>query len=288
MLVLLAAIWGSSFMFIKVADRRLHPETLVFGRLLFAVVTLGLFLAVQGRLREAAHTFRDCAAPLALASLLNVAIPFWLLAWGETRVDSGPAALFQASAPIFTAVFALFFARAERIAGLRLLGVLVGFAGVALLVGATPRGSTLGALACVATGAFYAAAALYTGRRLVRVPPLTISFWTTALAALAWAPAGLARLPGSWPGWKVAGSVVALGVPALGIAYLLYFALITQAGASRAMLVTYLVPSLALFYGAAILGENIGASDVVGLLLILVGVTLGAGRVRLRRPAAAR
>ena len=129
MLVLLAAIWGSSFMFIKVADRRLHPETLVFGRLAFAVVTLGVVLVVRGRVREAAYAFRAHAGPLVLASLLNVAIPFWLLAWGETRVDSGPAALFQASAPIFTAVFALFFARAERVTGLRLLGVLVGFAG---------------------------------------------------------------------------------------------------------------------------------------------------------------
>src|SRR5207248_1380569 len=123
---------------------------------------------------------------------------------------------------------------------------------------------------------------------LVRVPPLTISFWTTALAALAWAPAGLARLPDSWPGWKVTGSVVALGVPALGIAYLLYFALITQAGAVRAMLVTYLVPPLALIYGALILSEHIGASDLVGLLLILLGVGLGAGGLRLRRTAGAR
>jgi drug/metabolite transporter (DMT)-like permease len=286
MLVFLAAIWGSSFMFIKVADRRLHPETLVFGRLVFAVATLALILVWGGRLRETGRALRTNFRPLLHAAILNVAIPFWLLAWGETRVDSGSAALLQASAPIFTAVFALFFVHAERVSGLRLFGVLLGFGGVALLVGVAPGGSVLGALACVATGAFYAAAALYTGRRLGHVPPLLISFWMTALAAVLWAPAGLARLPGSWPGWKAVGSVVALGVPALGIAYVFYFALITQAGAVHAMLVTYLVPPLALFYGALILDESIDASDVLGALLILAGVALGAGRLRGRRAAA--
>jgi drug/metabolite transporter (DMT)-like permease len=286
MLVVLAAIWGSSFMFIKVADRRLHPETLVFGRLVFAVATLALILVWGGRLPETARALRTNFRPLLLAAIMNVAIPFWLLAWGETRVDSGSAALLQASAPIFTAVFALFFVHSERVSGLRLFGVLLGFGGVALLVGAAPGGSVLGALACVGTGAFYAAAALYTGRRLGHVPPLLISFWMAALAAVLWAPAGLARLPGSWPGWKAVGSVVALGVPALGIAYVLYFALITQAGAVRAMLVTYLVPPLALFYGALILDESIDSSDVLGALLILVGVALGAGRLWGRRAAA--
>jgi drug/metabolite transporter (DMT)-like permease len=288
MLVVLAAIWGSSFMFIKVAVEHLHPETVVFGRLVFAVATLGLVLRWRGQLGPVWHAFRSAPWRFVIASATNVAIPFWLLAWGETRIDSGTAALLQASSPVFTAAFAGLFARTERVGGLQLLGVAIGFGGVAVLVGATPRGSVLAALACTATGAAYAVGALYTARRLRSVPSIVISFWMTAIGLLVWAPAGIARMPAGWPGWEAVGSLVALGVPALCIAYLLYFALITQAGAVRAMLVTYLVPPLALIYGALILREHIGASDLVGLLLILLGVGLGAGGLRLRRTAVAR
>jgi drug/metabolite transporter (DMT)-like permease len=287
MLIALAAIWGSSFMFIKVALRHLHPEAVVFGRLFLAVATLAPVLLWRGQMREALSALRRSPGPLFFSAVLNVAIPFWLLVWGETRVDSGLAALLQASAPIFTVVLALLFVRAERVAGLRLLGVAVGFGGVALLVGATSGGSVLGALACVATGACYAGAALWTNRRLGHISALVISFWMTAIGLVLWSPAGIARLPHGWPGWKAAGSIVALGIPALSVAYLLYFALITQAGALSAMLVTYLVPPLALIYGALILSEHIGASDLVGLLLILLGVGLGAGGLRLRRAAVA-
>ena len=285
MLIALAAIWGSSFMFIKVAVRHLHPEAVVFGRLVFGVATLAIVLLWRGQMREALSALRSSPRAMFFAALLNVAIPFWLLVWGETRVDSGLAALLQASAPIFTAVFALFFVHSERVAGFRLLGVAVGFCGVALLVGSTSGGSILGALACVATGACYAGAALLTNRRLGQFPALVISFWMTAIGLVLWTPAGIARLPHSWPGWKATGSIVALGVPAIGIAYLLYFALITQAGALSAMLVTYLVPPLALIYGALILSEHVGTSDLVGLLLILVGVAVGAGGLKLRRAA---
>src|SRR5438552_17835383 len=106
MLIALAAIWGSSFMFIKVAVRRLHPEALVFGRLAFALLALGLALLWSTRRREAWRALRAEPVPLFVMALVNAAIPFWLLAWGETHVDSGLAALLQASAPLFTAIFA--------------------------------------------------------------------------------------------------------------------------------------------------------------------------------------
>jgi drug/metabolite transporter (DMT)-like permease len=283
MLIALAAIWGSSFMFIKVVVRQLHPEALVFGRLAFAVLALALALLWSMRWQASWQALRADPVPLLVTAIFNSTIPFWLLAWGETHIDSGLAALLQASAPLFTAIFAFWFVHSERVSGPRLFGVVTGFAGVALLVGATPSGSVLAALGIVATGACYAASALYAGRRLGHVPPIAVAFWTTALAALVSAPAGLARLPSGWPGWKAFGSVVALGVLGLGVAYLLYFALISEAGASRAILVTYLVPSIALLYGAAVLDESVGASDVAGLLLILAGVTLGVRRLRTSR-----
>lgn len=283
MLLALSAIWGSSFMFIKVGVRQLEPSTLVAGRLVLAALTLVAIVATRTPLRAALAEIRANIGPFLFVALLNSVVPFWLLAWGETRIDSGLAALLQACAPLFTALLAVFFFRAEQVGGARLLGVLVGFGGVALLVGAVPSGSVLGALAVVATGFCYAASSLAGGRFLTGVPPATIAFGTTTIAAVVSLPFGLAQLPGSVPGWKVIGSVVALGIVGLGVAYVLYFALITGAGASRAILVTYLVPPMALFYGATVLDESLKLSDLAGLALILLGVTLGTGVVQSRR-----
>lgn len=292
MLLSLSAIWGSSFMFIKVGVRELEPSTLVAGRLLLAALTLVVIVLTRMPLQTAASQVRSHLGAFLFVALFNSVVPFWLLAWGETRIDSGLAALLQACAPLFTALLAVVFVRSERVSGERLIGVLVGFGGVALLVGAVPSGSVLGALAVVATGFCYAASSLAGGRYLRAVPAVTIAFGTSALAAAISLPFGLAQLPSSPPGWKVIGSVVFLGVVGLGFAYVLYFALITGAGASRAILVTYLVPPMALFYGATILGESLDLTDLAGLGLILAGVALGTGvaesRRRRRSPVGAR
>ena len=276
-------------MFIKVAVEELEPSTLVAGRLLLAALTLTVIVATRTPVRTAVGHVRGRLVAFLFVALFNSVVPFWLLAWGETRIDSGLAALLQACAPLFTALLAVFFVRSERVSGDRLLGMLIGFGGVALLVGAVPSGSVLAALAVVLTGFCYAASSLAGGRYLRDMPAATIAFGTTALAALISLPFGLAQLPSTVPGWKVIGSVVFLGVIGLGFAYVLYFALITGAGASRAILVTYLVPPVALFYGATILDESFGLTDLAGLALILAGVSLGTGVAagRLRRRAAA-
>jgi drug/metabolite transporter (DMT)-like permease len=288
MLLVLSAIWGSSFMFIKVGVRQLEPSTLVAGRLLLAALTLVFIVAARTPIGVALAAVRERIGSFLVVALLNSVVPFWLLAWGETRIDSGLAALLQACAPLFTALLAAFFVRSERVTGIRLVGVLVGFGGVALLVGAVPSGSVLGALAVVLTGFCYAASSLAAGLRLRDVPPATIAFGTAAVAAALSLPFGLAQLPSTVPGWKVVGSVVMLGVVGLGIAYVIYFGLITGAGASRAILVTYLVPPMALFYGTTVLNESLKLTDIAGLALILAGVSLGTGTIRsLRRRAAA-
>jgi drug/metabolite transporter (DMT)-like permease len=285
MLLALAAIWGSSFLFIKVAVRELSPSALVFGRLLLGAVVLAAVLATQMPIAEAVAWIRPKLWPLAVVGLLNTALPFWFLAWGETRIDSGFAAVLQAAAPLFTALIAFGFFHSERVSGSRLAGFVIGIGGVALLVGATPKGSVLASVAVVGAAASYALSALYAGRHLVGLPPLVIAFGATALAMLMSAPAGLAQLPSAMPGWKTIGSVAVLGVVGLGVAYALYFGIIVGAGASRAILVTYLVPPMALFYGTAILGEPVRASALGGLALIFGGVVLGAG-VFARRTAA--
>jgi drug/metabolite transporter (DMT)-like permease len=289
LLLALSAIWGSSFMFIKVGIEELEPSTLVAARLVLATLTLVVIVALRTPLGQAFAHVRTHFGAFLFVALLNSVVPFWLLAWGETRIDSGLAALLQACAPLFTALLAALFVRSERVEGYRLVGVVVGFGGVALLVGAVPSGNVLGALAVVLTGLCYAASSLAGGRYLSDVPAATIALGTAAIAAVVALPFGIAQAPSSPPSWKVIGSVVALGVVGLGVAYVIYFGLITGAGASRAILVTYLVPPMALFYGATILGESVSATDLAGLALILLGVSLGTGVVqqRLRRRSAA-
>jgi drug/metabolite transporter (DMT)-like permease len=283
MLLALSAIWGSSFMFIKVGVRELEPSTLVAGRLVLAALTLVVIVTARMPLRRASGQVREHLGAFLFVALLNSVVPFWLLAWGETKIDSGLAALLQACAPLFTALLAFFFVRSERVSGDRLIGLLVGFGGVALLVGAVPSGNVLAALAVVATGFCYAASSLAGGRYLREVPAARIALGTSGIAAIISLPFGLAQLPSSVPSWKVIGSVVMLGVVGLGVAYVLYFALITTAGASRAILVTYLVPPAALFYGATILDESFSLTDIAGLALILAGVSLGTGVAASRR-----
>jgi drug/metabolite transporter (DMT)-like permease len=140
MLSALALIWGASFMFIKVADRQLSPATLIMGRLGLAAVTLALIVPFTVGTGETLAALRANAGWLATVALVNTAVPFWLLSWGETRIDSGLASIIQAAVPIFNAVIAFGFFHEVRVTGLRLLGIGVGFVGVALLVGAQPSG----------------------------------------------------------------------------------------------------------------------------------------------------
>jgi drug/metabolite transporter (DMT)-like permease len=283
MLVALAAIWGSSFMFIKVAVRELTPGEVVFGRVLVGTLTLLAAVPFMVGWRRLGSELRRFALPLIVIGTFNASLPFWLLAWSEKRLDSGLAAVLQASTPLFTALFAFGFSRGDRVTGGRLVGVFIGFLGVLLLVGAQPSGDVLSALAVLGTAACYAGSALFAGVRMRGASPIVTSFGALLVATLSMLPLGVAQLPGHLPGWKVVGSVIALGALGLSVAYLLYFGLIAGAGASYAVLVTYLVPALALGYGAIFLGETVTATAIGGLLLILAGVALGTGTLRLPR-----
>jgi drug/metabolite transporter (DMT)-like permease len=288
LLVLLALIWGSSFMFIKVAVRELAPATLIFGRIGLAAVALAIVVPLAMGTRATLVELRTHWRALVVVGLLNTAVPFWLLSWGETRIDSGLASIIQASLPIFNALIAFGFFHDQRVTGRRLGGVAVGFIGVALLVGAQPHGKVLGALAVVGMAACYAAGGLLTRRHLSGAAPRVVALGTAAVAAVVVAPFGIAQAPGHVPSAKVLASVVVLGLIGTAFAYLLFFMIIAGAGAAYASLVTYLVPPVALAYGAIFLGEGIGVTALVGLVLILGGVALGTALPfsARRRPAA--
>jgi drug/metabolite transporter (DMT)-like permease len=282
MLVLLALIWGSSFMFIKVAVRELSPATLILGRIGLAAIVLAVVVPALVGVQETLADLRAHWRWLVVVGLLNTAVPFWLLSWGETRVDSGLASIIQGSVPIFNALLAFGFFHDQRVTGRRLIGVFVGFTGVALLVGAQPQGKILGALAVVGMATCYAAGGLLVRRHLGAARPQVVAFGTSAVAALVVLPAGVLQAPADMPGWKTLGSVAILGVLGTAFAYLLFFTIIAKAGAAYASFVTYLVPPIALAYGALFLGEHIGAAALGGLALILGGVALGTGIQRRR------
>jgi drug/metabolite transporter (DMT)-like permease len=288
MLVALALLWGASFMFIKIADRQLAPSTLILGRLGFAALTLAIIVPFTVGWRQTLIATKENWGWLVVVALVNTAAPFWLLAWGETRIASGLASIIQGAVPVFNALFAFAFFREVRVTGLRLVGFALGFIGVALIVGGQPSGKVLGALAVVGMAVCYALGGLLMGRHLRGISPIVIALTSTSIAAAVALPAGVAQAPHAWPGWEPVASVVVLGVPLLGVAYLLFFALITGPGAAYASLVAYLIPPIALAYGSIFLGERFGAPAFGGLVLILGGVALGTGVVALASVRGAR
>lgn len=279
LLLLLSAIWGSSFLFIKLGVDELEPSVVVLGRTVVGVLVLLPLLAGRGGL----GMLRGHVWTLVALGALNNALPFWLLAFANTRIDSGLSAVIQAAAPVFTVVLAAWIDRSQRVRGARLLGVGVGFVGVVLLVGVQEGSELVGALAVIGTAACYAVSVLLAGRTVRTLPPLQVSIGQLAAGALLIAPFALAQLPSEPPPAGAVAAVVALGALGSGIAYLLYFALIARAGASRAILVTYLVPAFALVYGAVFLDEPVTATALAGLALILAGTALATGTARLRR-----
>src|SRR5438105_3081732 len=230
MLLVVASLWGASFMFIKIAVRELAPATLIFGRIGIAALTLAVIVPLLVGGRRTLAEIRTNARWLVLVGIVNIAFPFWLLSWGETRIDSGLASIIQAAVPIFNAVIAFGFFRDVRVTGARLVGVAIGFVGVAILVSAQPSGKVLGALAVVGMAFCYGVGGLLAGRHLSAVPPIVVAFAATAISTLAALPAAVVQAPSQVPNWKVIGAVVALGVPGTAIAYLLFFGLITGAG----------------------------------------------------------
>jgi drug/metabolite transporter (DMT)-like permease len=243
-------------------------------------LTLIPIVLVSVGARRTLRELRGAAWPLVVTGLLNSAIPIFAITWAETRLDSGLTAIIQASAPLFTALLALRFSQDQRVRGSRLAGLVIGFAGVALLVGGRPSGQIAAALAVVFSAICYAGAALYAGRRLGGVSPLVTALGTLTAATLVTLPIGLFQLPSQMTGWKVTASVLTLGIAGTGVAYVLYYGLISGAGASRAILITYLVPTFAVVYGALLLGEPVTAAAIGGLALVLAGVGLGTGAIR--------
>jgi len=287
---LLAAIWGASFMFIKIAVDDLAPTTTMFLRLLFSALPLLALVVYRLGLRPAEAQMRSVMKPAIILGVINTAVPFTLIAWGETRIDSGVAAIGNASMPLFVALLALRFVRSERATGFRLFGLLLGLVGVGVLVGVNPQGGwsgVVGTLAVILASLSYAAGSLYTQTLLTDVRNDVLVAASIAWGAIWLTPFGVLQAPTSFPGWAPIAAVLALALLGTVAGQLLYFRLIYRYGSSRASLVVYLLPVTALFYGALLLGEPISASAILGLVLILTGTPIASGVLRFPRRRAA-
>ncbi|HYY63635.1 MAG TPA: DMT family transporter [Gaiellaceae bacterium] len=288
----LALLWGASYMFIKVAVREYEPAAMIMFRLVIASVLLVAVFVGQRGWGGAVADIKALGLQGFAVGVVNGAIPFTLIAWGEKHIDSGVAAIANATVPIFVVLLALRWQKSEAVRGGRLGGILLGLVGVGVLAGVHPSGGWWGAagtLAVVVASLSYAVGGLW-GQRLV-TDENGFALATAAMlgATVVLIPFGLAQLPAQVPGWKETGSVVALAVLGTAIAQILLFRVLRSDGATRMSLVTYLLPVTALFYGVALLGEPLTVEELVGMVLILGGVALGSGAVRLprREPAAA-
>lgn len=281
LVLLLSAIWGATFPLIRVANRDFQPTTMMMLRAGIAGVALLAYHAARGVPRAAGELHRAGIRSAGLG-VVGVAIPFTLIAWGERHVDSGTAAVANASMPIFVALLALRYQPSERSGGTRLGGAVIGLAGVSVLAGASlDRGwwETAGTLAVALAALLYGVGALWSQQIMHGAEASAVACVSLLGAAAVLLPAGVAQAPKSLPNWNSLVSVLVLSLIGSAFAQLLWLWLVHRFGSSRASLVTYLIPAFALMYGAALLGEPITASKLVGLGLILVGVLLGSGIV---------
>ena len=290
MILLLASVWGASYLFIKVAVDEIEPAPMMAIRtLLAAAVLLGYVVwrfGSERAVRELRGAWRHCL----VLGAVNAAVPFWLIAWGEQYIDSGLAAVVQASVPIFNALLVLRFLPHERLSRVRAAGLAIGIVGVAVVTGIHPEGGAwaiAGAFAVVLSSLSYAAAGVYGQRAVSGTAGPVLAAGSMLAAGLMLTPFALFQLPTETPSLEAIASVLALSLLGTALAQLVLFRVLALHGSARLSLVTYLMPGFALVYGAVLLDEEITATILGGLALILVGVALASGAVRLPRRAAA-
>lgn len=286
LLLLLSALWGASYLFIKVAVEEIAPAAMIELRLVLAGAALLAFLVYRHGGRRALDELRATGRSGVVLGVLNGALPFTLIAWGEQYIDSGVAAIGNSVVPIFVALLAIRFRPSEKTTGVRLVGILLGLAGVGVLAGFHPEGgwwAVVGTLAVVAASFSYACANLYTQHRFSQTSPLVTATAAIVTGAVVLLPLALVQFPDTMPSAKALASVAALGLLGTAAASLVLYRMLVTYGSARTTLVTYLLPPFALAYGAALLDEHVTVNAVLGLALILAGVALGAGVLRVGR-----
>jgi drug/metabolite transporter (DMT)-like permease len=280
-LLLLSALWGASFIFIRVAVPALGPFGLVELRVGLGALTLALCAAFLGRLPKLRVRWRQ----FALLGMVNVAIPFSLISTAEINLTASLAAILNSTTVMFTAVVAAVW-MGDTLTAKKVAGVVLGIVGVAVLVGWDPIALNwvvmLSVGAMLAASLAYALGSVYAKRTFAGSPPLAIAIGQLTAAATLVLPLAAVGVPDGRPSTIVVLSVLGLALPSTAVAYMLYFRLIENVGPTSTSTVTLLVPLFGLLFGVVLLDEPVGLGTFAGLILILSSVTLitGLGAVR--------
>lgn len=275
-LLTLAALWGGSFLFMRVAAPSFGPVALIALRVAIASCFLVPILTLRGGM----GALRTHWPHLLAVGVLNSAIPFCLFAYAELTLTAGFTSVLNAAAPLFAAIVA-FTWLSERMSSLRVLGLAIGFIGVIVLVGGSSvidakQGGVAVAAALSAT-VLYGVASSYTKRFLTGVPPLAVATGSQLAAAIVLAPLAYWLWPAQTPTGSVWLHVIALGIACTGVAYILFFRLVAHVGPTRAVSVTFLIPVFGVLWGILFLGEQLTLNMVIGCAVILLGTSLSTG-----------
>ena len=285
MLLLLGAIWGASYLFIKVALEDIQPAPMMAFRGLVAGLILFAYLVATMGADRAYAELRENWRPLFVLGAINAAIPFWLVAWGETHIDSSVAGIAQSTVPIFTFLLAMRFLPLEVVGPARLVGVALGFLGVVVLAGFDPRGgwlAAIGTFAVVLASLSYAFGGIYGQLRVKTVAGPVLAAGSMLAGGLILLPFAVLQFPTETPSADVVASLLALTIVGGAFAQLMLFRMLRLFGSRRLSLVTFLIPGFAVLYGATILDEPLTAAALGGLTLIVTGVALASGQRLLR------
>jgi drug/metabolite transporter (DMT)-like permease len=281
LLVTLSVLWGGAFFFGKVAVAELPPLTVALGRVGIAAAILIVLMRLTG---TTPPTGLAAWQPFAVMGLLNNALPFGLILWGQTHIPSGLAAILNATTPLFTVLIAHVVTADEKITPARMAGLTFGLAGVVILIGPDLLGevgaSVAAQFACLGAAVSYALSGIY-GRRFRGTPALTVATGQLAASTVILTPIVL-LLDQPWqlplPSLQVMGAILGLAALSSALGYVIYFRVLASAGATNVLLVTFLMPVSAILLGGLVLGEQLGLRHFVGIAVIAIGLAAIDGR----------
>ena len=285
LLIILSVIWGGSFFFAEIALRELGPLTIVCSRVSFAAMALIAYVYISG---SRMPTDPGSWWQFLVMGALNNTIPFTLIVWGQSQIDSGLASIINAMTPVSTVVLAHFLTSDEKLSPNKVFGIISGVLGVAVLIGPDALvdldGQTWGKIAILGAGISYSLAGIY-GRRLKKHSTSVAATGMLVGSSVMMLPLALIfeNPLDTSPSMMTWGSIVAIALLCTSVAYLLYFHILAKAGATNLMLVTLLVPVSALALGILILGEQLSSHAIIGMVLIFIGLACVDGRVLKRR-----
>jgi drug/metabolite transporter (DMT)-like permease len=277
----LAAMWGASYLFIKVAVEDIPPAAMTELRVLLAGILLFVYIAVRMGAGRAVYELRRAWVPCLVLGVINAAVPMGLVAWGETHIDSSVAGIAQSTVPLFTFVLAAKFLPHEPVGLVRIAGVVVGFLGVALLAGFPSEGgwwALAGTLAVVLSSLSYASGGVYGQLQVHDAPGPVLATGNMLAAAIVLLPLALVDPPTQVPGGTAIAGLAGLVLIPTFAGQLVLFRVLRLHGSRKLSIVTYLMPMFAVVYGALLLDEPVTAAMLAGFSLIVVGAALASGQ----------